>query len=101
MNGNLKLDTILFADDLAILTDSEGKLQCSVCNLQKLAEDFNVKYQLKNKVMASGGKYTTRSKICMHSKVMEQVVLNMSIVSYVKMREIRLKKIRILTEQWE
>jgi hypothetical protein len=43
INRNLKLDTLLCADQQVILKTSVHKLQRSAYNLRKAAKDFNMK----------------------------------------------------------
>jgi hypothetical protein len=64
LKNNLYLNTLLFADDQAIIQDSEDKLQKSVYILNQLSKDYNLKISTdKTKIMAFKRKHLVRSKI--------------------------------------
>jgi len=41
ISRHLIFDTMLFASDLVLLTTSEDVLQCSICNLNTIATEYN------------------------------------------------------------
>ena len=53
LKRNLSLNTLLFADDQVIIPDSEDKLHKSVCILNQMSKDYNLKISTdKTKIMA-------------------------------------------------
>lgn len=73
INRHLKLDSILFADDLVLLALSEDDLQRSIYNLQQVAATYNMEISTdKTKIMAFCGKYPIQSKICLDNKILER-----------------------------
>ena len=71
---NLYLNILLFADDKVFIQDSEDKLQKSVCILNQMCKDYNLKISTdKTKIMAFKGKHLVRSKIEIDGSVLEQV----------------------------
>jgi hypothetical protein len=71
LKSNLYLNTLLFADDQAIIQDSEDKLQKSV---HILNQDYNLKISTgKTKIMAFKGKHLVRSKIEIDGSILEKV----------------------------
>jgi hypothetical protein len=74
LKRNLYLNTLLFANDQAIIQDSEDNLQKSVYILNQLSKDYNLKISMdKTKTMAFKGKHLVRSKIEIDGSVLEQV----------------------------
>ena len=74
LKRNLHLNTLLFADDQVITQDSEDKLQKSVCILNQMSKDYNLKISTDTtKIMASKGKHLVRSKIEIDGSILEQV----------------------------
>ena len=72
LKGNLFLNTLLFADDLVIIQDSEDKLQKSVYILNQMSKDYNLKISMdKTKIMAFKGKHLVRSKIEIDGSILE------------------------------
>ena len=45
LKRNLSLNTLLFADDQVIIQDSEDKLHKSVCIVNQMSKDYNLKIQ--------------------------------------------------------
>jgi hypothetical protein len=77
LKRNLYLNTLLFADDQAIIQDSEDKLQKSVCILNQLSKDYNLKISTdKTKTTAFKGKHLVRSKIEIDGSTSEKVKKN-------------------------
>ena len=74
INRHLKLDTIIFADDLVLLATSEDDLQWSVHNLNLVAQKYSMEISTeKTKIMAFCGKYPVPSKICVNNKLLERL----------------------------
>jgi hypothetical protein len=64
LQGNIYLNSLLYADDLTIIQINEGDLQCSIFYLSKLCQDYNLKISKnKTKIMAFKGKLNVNSKI--------------------------------------
>jgi len=74
LKRNIYLNTLIFADDQAIIQDSEDKLQKSVYLLNQMSKDYNFKISMdKTKLMAFKGKHLVRSKIEIDGSILEQV----------------------------
>ena len=74
LKTNLYLNTLLFADEQAIIQDSEDKLQKSVYILKQMSKDYNLRISTnKTKIMAFKGKHLLRSKIEIDGSILEQV----------------------------
>ena len=74
ISGNTKLNTLLFADDQIIISNSEDNLQKAVFALQKVAQEYGMQISLqKTKVMAFRGVDPVRSKIVLDNVILEQV----------------------------
>jgi hypothetical protein len=74
LKRNLYLNTLLFADDQAIIQDSEDKLQKFVYILNELSKGYNLKISAdKTKTMDFKGKHLVRSKIEIDLSIFEQV----------------------------
>jgi len=76
LKRNLYFNTILFADDQAIILiqDSEDKLQKSIYILNKMGKDHNLKIsKYKTKIMAFKGKHLMHSKTEIDRSILEQV----------------------------
>ena len=74
ISRNLKLDILMFADDVILLADSEDGLQRSVYQMQCISETYNLEISVtKTKIMAFVGKNHLRTKICLYNKPVEQV----------------------------
>jgi hypothetical protein len=72
LKRNLYLNTLLFADDQAIIQDSEDKLQKSVYILNQPSKDYGPKISTnKTKTMAFKGKHLVSSKIEMDGSILE------------------------------
>jgi polyphosphate kinase len=72
--GNTVLNTILFADDQAIISESEADFQRAVNRLENAANGFNMRIStMKTKAMAFQGKNHIRCKIVIDNKTIEQV----------------------------
>jgi len=64
LKRNFYLNTLLFADEQVIMQDSEDKLQKSVCVLNQMSKDYNLKISMdKTKILAFKGKHLMHSKI--------------------------------------
>lgn len=71
---NLKLDTILFADDQVIFAGTEDQLQRASLQLYNTMATYNLLISnTKTKVMAFIGKQPIRSKIIINNAAIEQV----------------------------
>ena len=72
LKRNLYLNTLLFPDDQVVIQDSEDKLQKSVCMLNQMRKDYNLKISTdKTKIMAFKGKHTLLSKIEIDGSILE------------------------------
>jgi hypothetical protein len=72
--GKMILNTLMFADDQVIFTQSENKLQMAIQLLNKTTLNSNLETSInKSKVMAFKGKYLVRSKIMINNNIIEQV----------------------------
>lgn len=68
------LNTLLFADDQVIFSNSEDNLQRALYNLNIIAKEFNLNISLKKtKVMGFKGKTPIRLKIILNDEPVEQV----------------------------
>ena len=69
-----EISTVLFADDQAVLAETEDDLQRSMYNLTKTSEKYDMRISSeKTKTMAFKGKEPVRSKIVINGKIIEQV----------------------------
>ena len=68
------IETLLFADDQAILSDSENRLQMGIHLLNRICKDSGLQISThKTNVMAFSGTDLVRAKIVIDSTVLEQV----------------------------
>lgn len=68
------INALLFADDLAIIQETEDDLQRSLHQLNNLCKTYNMKISYnKTKVMAFKGTYPVRTKIIIDNRPIEQV----------------------------
>ena len=64
LKRNLYLNILLFSEDQVFIQCSEDKLQKSVCILNQMSKDYNLKISTdKTKIMAFRGKRLVPSKI--------------------------------------
>jgi hypothetical protein len=64
LKRNIYVNTLVFADDQAIIQDSEYKLQNFVYILNQLSKDYNLKISTdKTNIMAFKGKHSVRSEM--------------------------------------
>jgi hypothetical protein len=74
LNKNTCIISILYADDMAIIQESEDELQRAIFKLNKITEEYCWKISVsKTKIMAFLGKYQIRSKIVIKDDIIEQV----------------------------
>jgi hypothetical protein len=74
VQNNIKLNTILFADDKVIIDNSEDNLQRGVCTLNNTLNRFGLTISCKkSKVMAFIGQEPVRSKITINDRIFENV----------------------------
>ena len=74
LKSNLYLNTLLFADDLVVIKDSEDKLQKSLYILHQVSKDCNLKISTdKTKIIAFKGNHLVRSKVEIDGSILEQV----------------------------
>ena len=74
MFGNSEVDTFLFADDQAILSNSVSGLQMDVHLSSRISKDFGLRNStLKNEVMAFHGADPIRATFVVGGTVLEQV----------------------------
>jgi hypothetical protein len=74
LQGNIYLNSLLYADDLTIIQSNEDDLQRSIFYLSKLCQDYNLKISKnKTKTMAFKGKRNVRSKIVLENTTLGQV----------------------------
>jgi hypothetical protein len=73
--GNKRyIDSILFADDHALLAKSEDELQHNVMKLNQVLQSYDVKISTgKTKAMTMKGRQIQRVKIIINGKLIEQV----------------------------
>ena len=70
---NKYLNMLMYADNIAIIQQTENELQRSVYKLNEIAGEYNMKISLKkSKIMAHHGKFPTRSKIVIDNKLIER-----------------------------
>lgn len=68
------LNTILFADDQVILSNTEDDLQIAIFKLTQIANEYDMRIsEQKTKVMAFEGTNHLRCKIVINGKIIEQV----------------------------
>jgi hypothetical protein len=80
--NNTEINTFLFADDQAILANSEDNVQRAIHRLNVISKDCNMRISIdKTKVLALRGKYPIRIKIVINERILDQV-LNFSYLSY-------------------
>ncbi len=74
MDQQQEISTVLFADDQAVLAETEDDLQRAMYQLAKTSEAYDMKISSgKTKTMAFKGKDAIRSKIVIDGKIIEQV----------------------------
>jgi len=74
LNANLNINTLLFADDQAIIQKCEDDLQRSTYELHNICQDYGMKISIKKtKTMAFKGKEPIRTKIIIENEAIEQV----------------------------
>ena len=74
LKRNLYFNTLLFADELIDLLDTEDKLQKSLYILHQLNKHYNLKISTdKTKIVAFKGKQLLRSKIEIDGSILEQM----------------------------
>ena len=72
-NRNLQIPSLLFADDLALISKHENDLQYSVHHLNTKGMKYDMEInEDKSKIMAFCGKYPIPSKICINNKLSER-----------------------------
>jgi hypothetical protein len=70
---DLIFNTLLFADDQFIISDTEDNLQQSVCLLQRMSKEYNLEIATeKTKVFAFVGTDHLRTKIIINDETLEQ-----------------------------
>jgi hypothetical protein len=73
MNQNI-IDTILFADDQAVIVKTEDDLQRTLYKISMTCKEYNLKISaVKTKVMAFKGNEHLRAKIMIDNKVTERI----------------------------
>jgi hypothetical protein len=71
---NICIRSILYADDMVIIQESEYELQRDIFKLNKITEEYYLKISTsKTKIMAFLGKYQITSKIVIKDDIIEQV----------------------------
>jgi hypothetical protein len=71
IQNNTKLNTLLYADDQIIISNSEDNLQRGVYMLNNILKDFKMKISCsKSKTMAFLGQQPVRSKIVIENKIL-------------------------------
>jgi hypothetical protein len=74
LKGTSTLTHYSYADDQALIQNSENILQIFVYILNQLSKDYNLKISTeKTKIVAFKGKYLVRSKIEIDGSILEQV----------------------------
>lgn len=74
LNANTNINTLLFADDQAIIQENEDDLQRATHRLYTICRDYGMKISSKkSKTMAFKGKDPVRSKIVVNNEILEQV----------------------------
>jgi hypothetical protein len=74
IQNNTKLNTLLYANDQIIISNSEDNLQRGVHMLNNILKDFEIKIPCgKSKTTAFLGQQPVRSKIVIQNKILEQV----------------------------
>ncbi|KAJ4446719.1 hypothetical protein ANN_13416 [Periplaneta americana] len=74
MIDNKPLNTLLYADDVIILANTEDNLQMAIHRLYQKAKEYNLEISIhKTKTMAFIGKNSTRTKIVINNSGVEQV----------------------------
>jgi hypothetical protein len=74
ISNDTKLNTILFADEQVVISNSEDNLQRGLRALHQTAQTFGMEIShQKTKIMAVKGTEPIRSKIVIDSMILEQV----------------------------
>jgi len=74
LSKNQQLSTLLFADDQAIMGDTEDKLLKAAHKLNQIITEYGLTVSVeKTKSMAFRGRDQVRTKIIIDNKIMEQV----------------------------
>lgn len=72
--NDMALNTILFADDQVILSNTEDELQTAIYKLNEIADNYKLRIsEKKTKVMAFQGTNHLRCKTVINNKIIEQV----------------------------